>query len=239
MATTALSPLHLRLRAPSILLLRALRNPLLCTRCFSETSNLSNNKRFRKGYKSEWMPREKYAKVTSLDKLHRRQRAELRQEREDSRLRAASMPPPSWLSRLAPAATPSPTETTASSTSTTEAPTPSSPEISPASPSSIEPLPSKPALPYAHQRAGPAKNLPVYESAKSGGTRHLTTIRKLSGDLSAMQTHLCEALGIAPSIKDQRGRRRDNVAINWNTRHIIVRGWRAPEVKRWMEMVGL
>ena len=221
MATTALSPLHLPLRAPSITLLRTFLKPLSCTRCFSQASNLPNKKRFRTGYKSEWMPREKYAQVTTLDKLHRKQKADVRQERADSRSRAAAMQPPSWLSSTSPA--PAGSQTTPSSTPNPDAsaPTPDS------------------SLPYMLQRAGPAKNLPVYETAKAGGTRHITTIRKLSGDLSAMQMHLCEALGLEPHTKDQRGRRRDNVAVNWDTRHIVVRGWRAPEVRRWMEMVGL
>lgn len=56
-----------KMKAPSTLLLRAMLRPQqpLC--------------QIRS--KSDWMPREKYAKITLLDKLHRRQKEAIRRER--------------------------------------------------------------------------------------------------------------------------------------------------------------
>ena len=88
------------------------------------------------------------------------------------------------------------------------------------------------------RRTLPSHSLPVYEATRSGGTKHITTIRKLDGDLNAMRSHLLEALGLQQYELDRKGRKKENVAINWRTRHLIVRGWRGPEVKKWAEMVG-
>ena len=57
------------MRVPSLSLLRAFLRP--CNAPCSQVRHGTN-----------WMPREKYAKVTGLDKLHRRQRVAERQERE-------------------------------------------------------------------------------------------------------------------------------------------------------------
>jgi large subunit ribosomal protein L49 len=81
-------------------------------------------------------------------------------------------------------------------------------------------------------------NIPVYHLAKAGGNKHLTTVRKLSGDLHALQSDIRSALGLEQFAKDQQGRKKENVAINWTTRQIIVRGWRGPEIKKWAEMRG-
>lgn len=56
------------MKVPSASLLRAMMHPArpICQQTRS---------------KSDWMPREKYAKVTSLDKLHRKQKAEFREKR--------------------------------------------------------------------------------------------------------------------------------------------------------------
>ena len=225
------------------------------------------------GYKREWMPREHYAKRTPLDRLHKKQKAEKRQEREDSRLRAEAMQMPSWL-RVAAGG-----HTGTSGVSTVE--TAESTPISISTPTIVEPEQSTPAsldpsinpqtplrfspteaatlseqpqsssspttstqrtvqLPYSLTRAGPSRNYPVYEKAKAnGGTLHVTTIRRLSGDLQALQAHLCEALGLVAHEYDRLGKRRENVWINWNTRHVHVKGWRGAEVRRWMELVGL
>lgn len=58
------------LKTPSTALLRALLHPQqpLCQLRF----------------KSLWMPREKYAKITALDKLHRKQKVAIRKERTSS-----------------------------------------------------------------------------------------------------------------------------------------------------------
>ena len=57
------------MRVPSLSLLRAFLKP-----CHAPCIQIRHG--------TNWMPREKYAKVTGLDKLHRRQRVAERQERE-------------------------------------------------------------------------------------------------------------------------------------------------------------
>jgi hypothetical protein len=54
------------IKAPSTLLLRAFLHP--------------NRPLCQLRWKSNWMPREKYAKVTALDKLHRKQKQAVRAE---------------------------------------------------------------------------------------------------------------------------------------------------------------
>lgn len=176
---------------------------------------------------SNWMPREKYAKIKAIDKLHRKQKEAIRNERLESRIRAKSMQPPPYEAKV---------PQNASSEVRAAADALSSVSLSPRSLSS--PPASSPDLPYSMARAGPSRNFPVYESAKSGGTKHITTLRKLSGDLELMKTHLCQTLGLEQRVIDRRGRKRDNVTINHRTNHIVIRGWRGPEVKRWAEMVG-
>ena len=105
------------------------------------------------------------------------------------------------------------------------------------SPSTTTPTVSQQSLPYLISRT-PTANLPVYEHTKGGGTKHITVVRKLSGDLSALQLHLREALGLEEGYLDAKGRKKQNVTINWTTRQVVVRGWRGAEVKRWCELAG-
>ena len=92
-------------------------------------------------------------------------------------------------------------------------------------------------LPYSIVRT-PTKNLPIYQSTKAGGSKHITTIRKIKGDLAELATSVRTALGMEEHVTDMRGRRKANVVINWTTKHVVIRGWRAPEIKRWAEMTG-
>jgi large subunit ribosomal protein L49 len=92
-------------------------------------------------------------------------------------------------------------------------------------------------LPFRIART-PSANLPVYESTKSGGSKHITSIRKITGDLDELATQIRRALNLGPYIVDVRGRRKETVAINWTTRQVVVRGWRGPEIKKWAEMSG-
>lgn len=70
---------------------------------------------------------------------------------------------------------------------------------------------------------------------------HLTLVRKLSGDLELLKSDLSKALGLdgpaAEQIK-QKGRKVESIHINWTTKQIVVRGWRAPEVRVWAEGMG-
>jgi large subunit ribosomal protein L49 len=93
------------------------------------------------------------------------------------------------------------------------------------------------SLPYNILRT-PSKNLPIYQSTKSGGSKHITTIRKIQGDLTELATAVRRALGMEEYMTDMRGRRKANIVINRTTQHIVVRGWRGPEIKRWAEMSG-
>jgi large subunit ribosomal protein L49 len=128
------------------------------------------------------------------------------------------MPPPSFLTP-----TPTPLE------SNLDAPPSAVPSSQPASSS----------LPYAISRTSSGlSSLPIYESTKAGGSLHITTIRKCSGDLSLLQSHLLDALHLEASFLDRKGKKKENVKINPLTKQIIVRGWRGAEVRRWFEMVG-
>ncbi|EXJ94772.1 hypothetical protein A1O1_03170 [Capronia coronata CBS 617.96] len=186
------------MRAPSTLLLRALLRPQqpLC--------------QIRS--KSNWMPREKYAKITLLDKLHRRQKEALRKERQSSQVRAQKMtteslpdPPPSQIQH------PVSTQT--------------------------GPSPTISLLPFKINRT-PSSNLPIYQSSKAGGSKHITSIRKITGDLNELAARIRIALGLHQHVVDVKGRRKETVAINWTTKQVVVRGWRGPEIKKWAELNG-
>ncbi|KAK5446363.1 54S ribosomal protein img2, mitochondrial [Exophiala xenobiotica] len=166
--------------------------------------------------KSHWMPREKYAKLTLLDKLHRRQKDAVRKEREWSQKRAQNMTLKSDTQTPAQAPPPPPS------------PTPST---------IMSQLAVVSHLPFQISRTKSA-NLPVYESTKAGGSKHITTIQKITGDLNELADRVRKALGMEQQITDVRGRRKETIAINWTTRHVVVRGWRGPEIKKWAELNG-
>src|ERR1700761_2274997 len=92
-------------------------------------------------------------------------------------------------------------------------------------------------LPYSIRRT-PSKNLPIYQSTKSGGSKHITTIRKIQGDVTELANTVRNALDMDEYMTDMRGRRKANVVINRTTKHVVIRGWRGPEIKRWAEMSG-
>ncbi|KPI35228.1 uncharacterized protein AB675_3804 [Cyphellophora attinorum] len=252
-------------KAPSLALLQvfspALRHDFLVPQSISpQCVRTIRNTAARVRKKAEhigWMPREKYAKITSLDKLHRRQRDQRVQQRLDSQQRATGMifaPTPIARSPMSTAAAPVPESPTAapaadalfSSTSTsTPAPTPTPTPTSPETTAPFQPnpgptpttLPFK--LPYLITRTK-SLNLPVYEQTKGGGTSQLTIIRKITGDIPTFQRHIHQALFPSESedFKDKRGRKKKWVSLNENTGHVVVRGWRGAEVKRWLELGG-
>lgn len=82
------------------------------------------------------------------------------------------------------------------------------------------------------------KNLPVYESTKHGGSKHITQIRRLSGDLEQLRRQLREVLKLPETLVDGKGRKKETISVNPLTQHIIIKGWRGPEVKKWAEMLG-
>lgn len=65
---------------------------------------------------------------------------------------------------------------------------------------------------------------------------HLTLIRKTSGDLNQMRDDLSKYLGLGKVMV--KGRKVEGVRVNWNTRQIVVRGWRGPEVRGWAARIG-
>ena len=94
------------------------------------------------------------------------------------------------------------------------------------------------SLPFNMTRTTKGNQLPVYQLAKGGGTKHLTRLRRLSGDLTALKDDLTKALGVEGGYKNGKGDKVDVVSINWHTRQVLVRGWRAPEVVAWAESRG-
>ena len=81
-------------------------------------------------------------------------------------------------------------------------------------------------------------NLPIYEDVKNGGNKHLTQIRKVTGNLDVLQGEIRDLLALPQYTLDVKGRRKEMVAINRVTRQIVIRGWRAAEVKKWAEAKG-
>ena len=66
----------------------------------------------------------------------------------------------------------------------------------------------------------------------------MTRVRKIEGDLNQLRTDIRAALGVEDYVIDRMGRKKENVAINWTTRQIVVRGWRKPELVKWAEGMG-
>ncbi|KAF7506470.1 hypothetical protein GJ744_011720 [Endocarpon pusillum] len=186
------------MRPPSTALLGAILRPV--TKCRAQTRASSN------GYN-----------VTLLDKLHRKQKEAMRQERLASVQRARSNP---------------------DFASKTSVPTGLASSSSEAPDGTMQPPASPPNLPYTITRTRPGRQLPVYSLSKGGGTKHITRLRKLSGNLSALKADLTKALGLEGGLTNQRGEHVEGVSVNWHTKHIIVRGWRAPEIKAWAESRG-
>jgi large subunit ribosomal protein L49 len=179
------------------------------------------------------------SKVSLLDKLHRKQRKAVRQERLDSVARANAMPSPTT-STSSP--TPNGTRNPYPPTSTIPATPSNGPAafatttIPPSNPSPTPPtLPSR--TPYTITRT-PSQQLPIYHLSKAGGNKHLTKLRKIDGDLNKLKSDIRAALGVEDFVIDRMGRKKENVAINWTTRQIVVKGWRRPELVKWAEGMG-
>ncbi|KAJ5155529.1 Ribosomal protein L49/IMG2 [Penicillium capsulatum] len=81
-------------------------------------------------------------------------------------------------------------------------------------------------LPYFVRRTG-SNQLPIYLVTKAGGTKQLTKIQKTEGDTEALRSDLAQALGV-----DMRS---PDVSINRLNGHIIVKGWRKPEIVQFLK----
>ncbi|KAF2129880.1 Img2-domain-containing protein [Dothidotthia symphoricarpi CBS 119687] len=73
------------------------------------------------------------------------------------------------------------------------------------------------------------KNLPIYTDYKRGGNLHLTTIRKITGDLSALRDELRVFLN----------KKNEDVRINALTGHVIVKGHCTGQVKQFLLARGM
>jgi large subunit ribosomal protein L49 len=79
------------------------------------------------------------------------------------------------------------------------------------------------SLPYKIIRT-PSQNLPVYLLAKRGGNLKQTRLRKIEGNINVLRTELQEALGLEEK----------EVVINQLTRQIIIKGWKKPQVTKFL-----
>ncbi|KAJ5103651.1 Phosphopantothenoylcysteine decarboxylase [Penicillium argentinense] len=106
-----------------------------------------------------------------------------------------------------------------------EQPISSNPTI-PSKPKAPKPALQLTNLPYFVRRTG-SNQLPVYLVTKAGGTKQLTKIQKTEGDLDTLRSDLAYTLGV-----DQRS---SDVSINRLNGHIIVKGWRKPEIVAFLQ----
>ncbi|KAI9374792.1 mitochondrial large subunit ribosomal protein-domain-containing protein [Aspergillus egyptiacus] len=102
--------------------------------------------------------------------------------------------------------------------------------------STITPPPTAPKLqltnlPYFVRRT-PSNQLPVYLLTKAGGTKQQTKIQKTEGDLDALRNDLAQYLGLESG--DKRAARSPDITINRLNGHIIVKGWRKPEIQKFL-----
>jgi large subunit ribosomal protein L49 len=82
--------------------------------------------------------------------------------------------------------------------------------------------------PKYHVSRSANKNLPIYTDYKRGGNLHLTTIRKITGDLSALRDELRVYLN----------KKNEDVKINPLTQHVVVKGHHSGLVKSFLEQRG-
>ncbi|KAF2011672.1 hypothetical protein BU24DRAFT_426754 [Aaosphaeria arxii CBS 175.79] len=77
-----------------------------------------------------------------------------------------------------------------------------------------------------HVERSKSGNLPVYQDYKRGGNLHLTTIRKITGDRSALRDELRVLLG----------KKDEDVKINQLTKHVTIKGHHRAEVLKFLEL---
>ncbi|KAI9929036.1 hypothetical protein ASPWEDRAFT_49301 [Aspergillus wentii DTO 134E9] len=86
-------------------------------------------------------------------------------------------------------------------------------------------------LPYFVRRTA-SNQLPVYLVTKAGGTKQQTKIQKTEGDMDSLRNDLACFLGLESG--DPRAAKSPDVAINRLNGHIIVKGWRKPEILKFL-----
>ncbi|EEH44338.1 uncharacterized protein PADG_00627 [Paracoccidioides brasiliensis Pb18] len=93
-----------------------------------------------------------------------------------------------------------------------------------------QPAPAHPPLPLTNLpyfiRRTPSNQLPIYLVTKAGGTKQETKIQKTEGDVDALCSDLAKTLGIEPESKD--------IYVNRLNGHVVVKGWRKPEIQQFL-----
>jgi large subunit ribosomal protein L49 len=83
--------------------------------------------------------------------------------------------------------------------------------------------------PRYHVSRSASKNLPIYTDYKRGGNLHLTTVRKITGDLSALRDELRVFLN----------KKNEDVKINSLTSHVVVKGHHTGEIAKFLAARGM
>ncbi|KAL4785712.1 mitochondrial large subunit ribosomal protein-domain-containing protein [Aspergillus varians] len=86
-------------------------------------------------------------------------------------------------------------------------------------------------LPYFIRRT-PSNQLPVYLITKAGGTKQQTKIQKTEGDLDALRSDLARYLGLESG--ERNAAKSSDITINRLNGHIIIKGWRKPEIQKFL-----
>ncbi|KAE8382630.1 mitochondrial large subunit ribosomal protein-domain-containing protein [Aspergillus bertholletiae] len=86
-------------------------------------------------------------------------------------------------------------------------------------------------LPYFIRRTA-SNQLPVYLVTKAGGTKQQTKIQKTEGDLDALRNDLAQYLGLESG--EPRSPKSSDITINRLNGHIVVKGWRKPEIQKFL-----
>ncbi|OAL46246.1 hypothetical protein IQ07DRAFT_575280 [Pyrenochaeta sp. DS3sAY3a] len=92
----------------------------------------------------------------------------------------------------------------------------------PPSPASLPP-------PQYHVSRSANKNLPVYTDTKRGGNLHLTTVRKITGDLAALRDELRVHLNKPEA----------EVTINSLTGHVVIKGHHLRKITEFLSERGM
>lgn len=102
-------------------------------------------------------------------------------------------------------------------------------ESKPVSPNSIQKNTLELPPPRYHVARSKSRNLPIYTDYKRGGNLHQTTIRKITGDLSALRDELRVFLN----------KKNEDVKINSLTQHVIVKGHHKPQITDFLVARGM
>ncbi|KAF2869032.1 mitochondrial large subunit ribosomal protein-domain-containing protein [Massariosphaeria phaeospora] len=83
--------------------------------------------------------------------------------------------------------------------------------------------------PKYHIARTASKNLPIYTDYKRGGNLHLTTVRKITGDMAALR----DELRVFLNKKDE------DVKVNTLTAHVIVKGHHHVDIAEFLKSRGM